>query len=424
MTISRLKLSAILLTLLLLTGGLPSAAWGNYTITLNFLVDDPVLFPLGRLIPPDMSNLDEIEFQDINPFFTMTTTGVNNSEMVRLHFRFECDTEEIFTINSDLFSIDAILGRTLNSRDLATMPEIKLGQVAGDDILRSIMTKISGGKLREGVYTIRILVSARDTWDEAISNNLGSGVTSFFAQNVNQIVLLSPSSYETAQSYPSFQWSFPRRRGVSFHLTVIPGSPDQDPSEGFGAFTPGTAIVDVTIPVRAGQDGGDITYYAYSGIYPEKALEPNQAYFWKVTASVATMIEGDSVIIESPEQAFFYQPPGQSGGGGSVQGESSGNDGDGLGLGLMGGPGGIFGGPMGGPTPEGEAPQHKIDPIFILLGNYMPGDMYSALTAQLENLTNYQVRNISIDNQEVSLDDLGQFLSAQTPAFVSITISN
>ncbi len=427
MRIRTLKPFSGVLLLAVLLAGLSGSAQAQYTLTLNFMVDDPVMFPLGRIIPANMTNLNQIEFKDINPFFTLRTDGLDNQEEVRLHVQFETEGEAIFTISSELFPISVILGRTLSNYDLARIPEIRLGEDAGESVARRIMSKISGGWLQEGIYTIRVILSPHESWNAALTDNLGAGQTSFFSQNVSQITPLSPSEKQTVQNYPSFQWSYPRRRGVNFHLIVIPGSVEMDASEGFDAYKPEDAVVDVHIPVRVGQEGGDVTYYAYSGVYPEKALEPNQVYFWKVTAAVATMFENDSTIVESPEQTFFYQPPGQYGGsgGGSTQGQpGGGSSGSAPDLGLTGGSGGIAGGPSGGPTPEGESPQQQLDQIFILLGNVLPSDMYQALISQLQDPTNYTTRKIYLDNTQISLDDLALFLVTQSPSFVSMTISN
>jgi len=397
-------------------------AWARYSIQMNFMVDNPIMFPVGRILPDNMSNLGDIEFEDINPFFQITCSGDDNGEEVYLHVRLSGDGEEIFTASSEQFPVSILLGRTLSNYDLARIPEINLGNDGGGSIANRIMQYISGNWLREGVYSISAFISLHPDFISAASDNLGSSSLSFYAQTTNQITLLNPLSGEQIETYPRFQWSFPRREGVIFTLRVVAGQADVDPNDGFSSLDPDDVYAEIDIPVRPGQEGGDMSYYGYSGISPERALEPNRTYFWQVEAAVTTMFEGETEPVLSPAESFLYAPPGNGGSIGGIGGEDNGGGGNDEG-GLLGGSGNLAGGPMGGAQEEGGPPQNT-HPIFTLLQNYLPNDLYLVLVQQLSDLSDYSVATIRIGDDEVSLEQLGMYIATNNPSFVSMSISD
>lgn len=189
-----------LLTVVIVTTLSVSSA-SAYDITLNWLGENPpLIFPVGRFVPGDLSEAGYVEFQNIEPFFEMTITGTGEEDILCLWVRMESDDGgEMFAVRSRPFSIEEknIIGRTLNNQALALDPEISLG--SGGYIERADMLAfIDGRNVREGYYTLTVLLSDQcdqdSDWGSALASNYGLLRTATSATMIIITELISPNS--------------------------------------------------------------------------------------------------------------------------------------------------------------------------------------------------------------------------------------
>ena len=149
----------------------PSSA---YRIQLRFLSDNPMIFPLGPLVPGDLSNASDINFEDIEAFFEMyierEPTDSRAPEDLTLLVRLETGDEILFTVTSLPFDVSPLVGRWLNNQEVSYIPNIHLGQ--GKDInYNRLIPYISGGNLRQGFYIITAILSEHSDWETAQNQN-------------------------------------------------------------------------------------------------------------------------------------------------------------------------------------------------------------------------------------------------------------
>ena len=272
----------------------PLSVFARYDIRINYIVNNPAMFPVGPLVPGDLSDASEIEFADIQPFFIMNVTG-DGPEELRVLVRFESENGILFTVSSTVFPIRDIYGRPMNNRDLATVPSLHFGSGTEQVNANRLLPFISGDMLREGTYTLTLVMSEHDNWNDAIEDNHGLGNISVWAQNINQVNLQQPFDNSTIQNNPIFQWSFPRRAGVVFHFELNSGI---------------QSYADIEIEVPPNEIFSDITTLAYTGTGDQRPLDPNESYFWSVTATVPTMFQELQEEVPSPTYTFTYEPPG------------------------------------------------------------------------------------------------------------------
>lgn len=392
--------------------GLPNSAFARYTIALNFMAENPVMFPVGSILPDDFSDASEIEFQDIDPFFTIFVSGEGPDRLYML-VRLEKEGRSIFTVNSDLFDINSILNRDLNNLELARLDEIRLGGGSNQISAENILPYIDANLLSDGLYLLKVILSKHSDWETAETDNHGSAVLPIQAVNRNEVRLENPPNQDVLRNNPVFQWSFPRREGVVFRLLV---TSDVE------------VYADVAIPMDQNA-AGDVTTYVY-GTNNERPLD-YRTYYWQVEANVSTMFENDPVDIHSPAFQFTYEQPGNKGGG-----EGLGDDldeqpgrGDDLGYGSPGGGegdgglgGGLGGGPLDGNREEDEGPRN-LDPIFTLLENVLEPDMYNRLISELDDPKAYSSIRIRIDGEVFTLQEFAIFMATYQPDIIAGTVS-
>lgn len=383
-----------------------------YSISLRFTADDPVMFPLGAFIPPGVEDFSEIDFQQIEPFFEILVTGTGSDELI-LHVQFEKDNEPIFTVRSERFTVSSLLGDWLSNQDLARMNEISLGG-GGDQINSGLMiSHTDGSMLNGGLYLLKVILSTHDNWNDAVFENEGEAVLPINAVNRGQVDLMLPEPNAPLIAYPNFIWQFPRIPGVSFELKIVTGDPDGDPAS-IIQNAPGEDIVAiVNLPVEHGNLAGEITLYQFTGTEGEDLI-PGLTYYWQVTAFAPTIFQDRVESVPSSVYRFSYDPPGAGGFGGG-EGEPGG--------GAPPQPGGGGGGILGGSGEEGPPPLDE-DPLFGVLRNSLPGELWESILAALGQVGDYTLIRIRAGDQELTLEELAVLIQTGQIEVTTISISD
>ncbi|MFN3821990.1 MAG: hypothetical protein ACK4OO_06610, partial [bacterium] len=299
----------------IMTSGIASA----YNISIEFLVREPVMFPIGRLIPGDLSYVDTLDFGDFEPFFRFRVTGDPPPDSARLFVRFSQGGVPIFTASSRLIDIDEIRDQWLTTRELEEKG-IQLETGSKREIANSLLQYVDGGYLRTGFYLLTIILSEEESYEAALGNNVGVGNLGFFAHSTTQLSLLQPLNGATLSSQPILIWSFPRSGSVEFLLEVVKGNRGDDPY----AVMESANQVNTFLRETVLSQGGEFTIFTYTGSGGQRPLEAG-TYFWRVTARIPTMFEGEYETVVSSIYSFDYQPPQrEQWGGGGGEGEGGG----------------------------------------------------------------------------------------------------
>jgi len=222
-----------------------------------------------------------------------------------------------------------------------------------------------------------------------MGDNHGLATEGIQVYNPSQVDLIEPMDRAVLTDYPIFLWSFPRRDGVSFLLDVVAGSPDDDPSDVMEFANPSNTYASVSLDIQPWQEGGDISSHTYTGVGEERALDPDSTYFWRITARAPTMFPGDYDEITSPVYRFAYETP-QGEGGGNAAGQ----------------------GAMPGQSGEESPPPSSESPIFSLLKDYLPAELFQMLLDQFVSFEGWSVdpdRCAKIDGREYSLAEFIRF---------------
>ncbi len=385
-----------------------------YGINLRFMVDDPVMFPLGAFIPAGLDDFSEIDFRQVEPFFEILITGIGSDELI-LHVQFEKDGEPIFTVRSDRFQVETLLGDWLSNQDLARMDEISLGS-GGDQINSGLMlTYTDGSMLNGGLYLLKVILSNHESWDEAFSDNEGYAVLPINAVNRGQIDLILPEPNASLIANPNFLWQFPRVPGVWFDLKIVTGDPNGDPSSIISNATGNDIIAEITIHVEDGDTPGEFTLYQYTGSEGED-LEPGTTYFWQVVANAPTMFRDRIETVESSAYRFSYDPPGAGGFGGGAD-----EPGGGGGSPQPGGGGG--GGILGGSGEDGPPPPTE-DPLFRVLREGLPSDLWENIETALVEVSDWTLIKIRVGDQDLTLEELAVIIQTGQVEITTISISD
>ena len=298
--------------------GMFAATSFAYDVDAEFLNEYAMVFPVGRLIPPGgMNNADDINFQDIEPIFSLQVTeGAGGPDRMKFLIRLEiAGGGTIFTVSSRAFTVQQMidLGEK-NNRELALVPFIGVGE--GDDINAADMLEyIDGGNMVANLYVLTVLLAqdgrTTDEWDQALqeAQNNGYGVSSatMRARNPSQVELTSPDNNGSVESNPVFGWNFPRNPGVQFNLLLVEmENNEQDPNTVLDFANDQNTFLDKTYNA----DGfGELTVYPYQGIGEERPLRIGYPYAWRVTATAPTMFLGEGIRIESFPRIFTFGPP-------------------------------------------------------------------------------------------------------------------
>lgn len=408
----------LVLIIIVIAIGLSSTA-GAFDVSTGFVVADPAMFPVGRIIPDGIQDASEIQFEDIDPFFWILVSGGDPSVSAYLYVRFETNDNPIFTVSSEEFEVSVIHNRRLDNYQLARINEIRLGQGSEQINANRLFPHMDGGMLSSGVYQLTVLLSTEDNWENALNNPLGIGSGTIVSHNVSQIHLLQPEENVSIPNYPVLVWNFPRNQGTRFFLEIVSGNPNSDPWTTMESATSANRLIDPykEIVVEQYNRGGDFTAHIYTGTGDERPMSPGSTYFWRVTAQVPTMFADSFEEVQSTVYRFTYSPNvggGDLGGdlGGDFGGDpgaGSGGSGSAGGSGSTGGSGsggaGGVGGIVGGSGMEGGAPEPE-PPIITLLRTALPEALFNAILLQIGDVNNYQLAGIQIDGRYVSLNDL------------------
>ncbi len=391
-TLKILMIPAIVL--LILFSATPSQA---YTIEVQFMSGTPMIFPVGRLVPGDFSDASDINFRDIDPFFQMILSDPPEiPEDLILLVRLETTSDVLFTVTSSSYDFSQfMMGHPYNNQELSTTPGLNLGQ--GEEVnANRLMPYIDGGNLRQGYYILTVVLSEHDNWDLAIGDNQGIATEGIQVYNPSQVDLIEPMDLSILTEYPIFLWSFPRREGVTFLLELVSGSPDDDPSTVMEFANPANEYASISIDIQPWQQGGDMSSYTYTGVGEERPLDLDSTYFWRITAKAPTMFPSEYEDITSPVYRFTYkEPQGEGGGASEIPGQSGDES----------------------PPPSTESP------IFSLLQEYLPAELFQMLIDQFGSFEGWSVnpdRCAKIDGKEYSLAELTQFFQEHSVRIILV----
>ena len=334
LTVSK-RLSLILSALAFIIGVTTVNRSFAYTIEAEILDPNAMIFPVGRMIPENLSTADDIDFQSIAAIFRMRVidTDPDDPSILVLMIRLEVAGEQpIFTVCSEPFNIRTVFierykDRWLRNDELAHVPEFYIRE--GDDVsAERMLPYIEGGNMEENLYILTVLLAdpnmTKDDWDTAQGgDNHGIRSATMRVRNPSQVQLVQPADNINIDSNPIFTWNFPRNPGVQFHLELVGGDArmnfnlsdaweqvedigtEQDPSTALDFANETTTFLDTTFLAGEGARG-EQTSYSYQGIGNERALNEGRTYFWRVTAVAPTMFSGEGVTIESVPYTFNY----------------------------------------------------------------------------------------------------------------------
>lgn len=288
-----------------------------YDVEAQFLNENAMVFPVGRLIPPGgMNNADDINFQDIEPIFSLQVReGQGGPDRMKFLIRLEiAGGGTIFTVSSSTFTVDDMIALgTKNNQELSLIPFIGVGE--GDDInAADLFEYIDGGNMVANLYVLTVLMAlpdrSTDDWDQALqeadANDYGVASATMRARNPSQVELSSPDDRGSVESNPVFGWNFPRNPGVQFRLLLVEmEDEDGDPNTILDFANEQNTFLDKTYRANG---FGEMTVYAYQGIGEERPLRIGYTYAWRVTATAPTMFLGEGVRVESSPRIFTYGP--------------------------------------------------------------------------------------------------------------------
>lgn len=417
---------------------------GAYDINMQFVVPDPSVLPIGRIIPDGVTTASDIQFSDIDPFFTIFVTGTGDDSLY-LFVNFETEGRSIFTASSNKFPIaTTVLNRWLNNHELAQVPEIRLGE-GSEQLEASLMfPHMNGALLREGFYTLTVVLSHHEDWATAQIDNQGARSLPIIAHNVEQVQILSPENGVQLRTNPIFLWGFPRRLNVRMRLEVASGAPDADGWSVIESANEANRYLDTTFVINEGNHGGDFGAHVYTGVGRERPLDPGLTYFWRITAVAPSMFEDYQKSVSSPVNRFSYVPGGDDGagggGGGGAGGGSGGGSGGSGGGGLFGGQeggggsgggagggaGGLGGTPAGGVAGsglEGGSGGDPEPPVIGILRNALPEELFNIILSQIGNVSDYRLANIMINGQNRSLNELAAMILTGQIQIQSVGVS-
>lgn len=407
-----------------------------YQVAIRFMVPDPAMFPVGRILPDNLQSASDIQFKDIDPFCEIFVSG-SGPENATIFIQFEAESTPIFTVSSNEFEISLIKDRWVSNYELAHLEGVSLGQ--GSDQINSnrLFPHLDGTLLRAGIYQLTVIISTEETFGAALTNNAGIASQSIIAHNVSQIHLQQPENGAVLTSYPILLWNFPRTEGVKFIIEIVSGDPQADPWTAIESATEANRILETEIEVMQHNRGGDFSAHVFTGSGQEKPLSEGMTYFWRITAKVPTMFGDSEEEVQSAAYRFTYNPNqggggndgsgggsggefgggfGGGAGGGSGGGSGSGSGGGGLGGGLSGGSGGEegssgggIGGALSGGSMEGGGPPNE-PPVFVLLRNLLPEELFNILLVQFGNLEDYTLARIQVDGRDLTLNELAALL--------------
>jgi hypothetical protein len=403
-TKSVLKLLPIVLLVLMITGF--GTARCDYPITLSWIGGyDPLVFSFSSFIPGDISDADEIEFNDIAPFFNVTINnwvgGENPPSPLYLWARLTTgDNQVIFSMRSrDLVDADEFIG-SFNNQTLAN-PPIEIGEYGGGGLNERVaLSLIDNSLMRDGFYRLTVVLTNEATWTPGImGNNEGIAVLSIHVQNPTQVRVIQPGDGVQIHSNPIFIWRFPRQPGVTFNLDLVKGEEEQGPAEAMDSPSPANVYLESTL---TDEDfvGQGVNIYVYTGIGDQRPLEDGN-YFWQVTATVPGAFPGEWFTYESPINSFEYQTPG--GGQGNA------------------GHGGILGGGLGGAL--NPAPGQSTA-IFTALLQMLPEDMVQGLFNMFGDLSQWNLNGkIIVDGREMNLLQFINWFMNNNPNIIMVSVS-
>ena len=376
----------LIMVFLFLSGTIPLQA---YKIDLEFMTENPMIFPIGQLIPGDLSD-SRVNFEEIEPFFQIMVTeepsDANAPAKLYLHIRLQSGNEVIFTVGSAEFDPNNLLIGPINNNGLARIEGINLGQNSNIRA-QEMMRFIDGANLRSGYYTLSLVLSAWNNWDNAVGDNWGMVSRSFNVINPSQVDLLEPLDQDGISNYPIFIWSFPSEIGVVCSLKVVLGSENENPSTAMEFAGNEEIIASVAIPVSEQHFGGNIISWQYTGI-GVRTLESDSTYFWQVKAYVPSIMPGQAEEISSPIYSFGFSPDLAGGGEG-----------------------------------EENPPPAYLAPVFTLLQENLPEDIYTVLLARFGSFEGWNLDRVRIDGNEVSMAELALFFRVGDFRISSITVS-
>lgn len=363
---------------------LPAAPASAYNVSVNFITENPLVFAIGPFLPGDLSNLQSIRLEDINPFFTVTFAGTG-SNPAYLWLRMSVSGDRVVFESHTERPVNVPIG-TYNNQQLAQMFAGNMSEVDANQILGFL----DGPSLRQGQYYVTVAVTdSLGDWNWVQSHNQGIGTRGFYAFNPSQVSLEQPRDGATLTNNPVFIWTFPRQAGVSFLLELVKGEAGTSAAEAMESPNPSNVYAEVEIEVPEWMGAGNITTHIYTGIGEERALDAG-TYFWRVTARASGVFPGDEREYASPIYTFTYNPPG----------------GGGIGAG-QGGTGGIPGGAGGGPEESGENVPAQV---FQVLAQILPEALYQSLLQAFGDLTGWRIERIVIGDREVTLEEMVNFL--------------
>ncbi|NQU04800.1 MAG: hypothetical protein HQ568_01805, partial [Calditrichaeota bacterium] len=284
-----------------------------YTIEAEIMNPNAMIFPVGGMLPGNLSTADDVDFQSIATIFRMRVTDSDTTDpdtlilMVRLEV---AGGDPIFTVSSTPISVPLVLcplGWQRNDQ-LATVGPLHIGE--GDDVnANQVLPYVDGGNLADNLYVLTVLLAdpsmTSEDWASAENENYGIKSATTRVRNPSQVELVQPQFRDEVFSNPIFTWLFPRNPSVYFRLELASGDPDDDPSTALDFANESSLFVDTTFSAGFAASGEQTTY-GYQGTGGERPLIPGRTYFWRVTAIAPTMFYQDSVFIECTPSRFEY----------------------------------------------------------------------------------------------------------------------
>ncbi|MCF7810005.1 hypothetical protein K9N50_03355 [bacterium] len=406
----------LILKILTTTILLISTSLQAYQIDLEFLSGNPMVFPIGSFIQGNMSDVKDIDFNDFEPFFTIEVIADDNdapNEELYLLIQMQAqDGANLFTVVSAQFDIDQILGRSINNQALGYDP-IYIGTRGNTQMgARQLMTNyLNGQELREGFYTLSVVLSDVSRWEDAIQADHKRGMISksINVYNLNQVDLIEPMDGTIINENPTFIWSFPAEEGVTFRVEVVNADPDEEPVNAIEFASGQSVYADFYMKPAQWQLGGNLTSYSYTGnktgveeirdFVALKQLEKGKTYFWRITAKAPTMFPGEFSEYRSSVYSFNYS--------GSTS-NASGGRGD---PNLLGGSG------EENPTPDRE------QAVFNILRQYLTEEQITTLSSLLGDFRSWNLQNIRIGGRQVTAAELARNFSEGNITILTVSVS-
>lgn len=407
-----LLLKILITTILLITSSLQA-----YQIDIEFLSGNPMVFQIGSMIKGDMSDGRDVNFNNFEPFFTIEVTteeaDANRSTDLFLLIQMQAqDGTVLFTVVSAQFDIDQILGRPINNQELG-FPPIKIGSRGNPQMsARQLMDKyLNGQELREGYYTLSVVLSDVSSWQNAIQPGHKRGMISksLVIYNPNQVDLIEPMDGITVNENPTFTWSFPTEEGVKFRIELVTADPDELPAIAI-EFASGQSIyADFYLQPAPWQIGGNLTSYSYTGnktgvediqdFVALKQLEKDKTYFWRITARVPTMFPNEFAEYRSLVYSFNYSSASSNTGGGGGDPNL-----------------------LGGSQEENPSPDQE-HAVFTVLRQYLTEQQIATLSLLLGDIPKWDLQRIRTGGRQVTVAELARNLSKGNITILTVSVS-